>query len=70
MTDIEKEENEVRSGMMVGGSIVLGVGLLFLLVNMDILPSLNETWPVIIIIVGLALIIGGLVRKKKKSEIT
>ncbi len=67
MTDIERKENEVRSGMMVGGSIVLGVGILFLLVNMDILPPLDETWPILIIIVGLALIIGGFVRKKKSE---
>ncbi|RKX20002.1 MAG: hypothetical protein DRP51_06440, partial [Candidatus Zixiibacteriota bacterium] len=67
MTDIEKKESEDRSGMFVGGSIVLGVGILFLLVNMDILPPLDETWPLFIIIVGLALIIGGFARKKKSK---
>ena len=41
MDDNERKEIESRSGQMVGGLIVLGVGTLFLLVNMDILPSLH-----------------------------
>ena len=69
MADKEKKELDDRSGMFSGGSIVLGIGILFLLINMDILPSLHDTWPFFMIIVGVALIIGGLAKKKKKSDI-
>jgi len=56
---------EDRSGMIIGGIIVLGVGLLFLLVNLEVLPGLGTSWPGFIVIVGLALIIGALFKKKK-----
>lgn len=52
-----------RSGMLTGGLIVLGVGVLFLLVNLDIIPDLGKMWPVFPIIVGLALIISALVKR-------
>ena len=68
MVDNEKKDIEARSGQMTGGLIVLGVGLLFLLVNMDILPPIRDTWPMFMIIVGLALIGGALFRKKKRTE--
>ena len=68
MTEHNKNDDE-RSGLLIGGSIVAGVGILFLLVNMDIIPSLHDSWPVFIIIVGIALIIGGFA-KKKKTDIT
>jgi len=51
--------------MIIGGIIVLGVGLLFLLVNLEVLPGLGTSWPGFIVIVGLALIIGALFKKKK-----
>lgn len=69
MVDEEKKEYEDRSGKLIGGVIVLGVGLLFLLVNYDILPPLEDTWPLFMIIVGIALIIGAFLKKKKKTDI-
>ena len=68
MTDEQSKEAETRSGKLIGGLIVLGVGILFLLVNYDIIPSLNRSWPFFMIIVGVALIIGSFVKKKKKTE--
>lgn len=68
MTDEERKEAESRSGKLIGGCIVTGVGILFLLVNYDILPPLHDTWPLFMIIVGLSLIIGTFVKKKKKSD--
>lgn len=68
MTDVEKKKPDEKSGQLVGGFIVLGIGCLFLLVNMDILPPIRDTWPVILIVVGLALIIGTFFKKKKPSE--
>ena len=69
MTDAEKKESEDRLWTLIGGSIVTGVGILFLLINMDLLPPMEDTWPIILIIVGLALIIGTFFKKKKKSDI-
>ena len=68
MPDVSKKEQEDRLWTLIGGSIVTGIGVLFLLINMDILPPMEDTWPIIMIIVGLALIIGTFVGKKKKSE--
>lgn len=68
MNHEERKHREERSGMLIGGTIVMGVGLLFLLVNLDVLPGLHDTWPVFIIIVGIALIIGGFSKKKKTGE--
>jgi len=47
-------------GMILSGSIVLGVGMIFLLRNLGIIPQIDVMWPLFPIIVGLALIVGGL----------
>lgn len=47
-------------GMITAGSIVLGVGVLFLLENLNIIPDFDIMWPIFPIIVGAALILGGL----------
>ncbi len=52
--------HDERRGMLTGGLIVLGVGVLFLLVNLDVIPNIGKMWPVFPIIVGLALIISAL----------
>jgi hypothetical protein len=65
----ESSSEKSSTGQIVAGSIVLGVGILFLMVNLDLIPSLEDTWPIFVIIAGLAFIIGGLVQKKKPEEI-
>jgi hypothetical protein len=67
MPESEHNKND-RSGHYIGGMILIGLGALFLLINFDIIPSWGESWPAILIIVGLGLIIGGLTRKKKSEE--
>ena len=59
-----------RRGKMAGGIIMLGLGVLFLLNNFDVF-YLEESWPFILIIVGFALLIGALFKKKgpEPSEI-
>ncbi len=47
-----------RGGMLIGGIIVTGVGVLFLLDELDIIPSVGRMWPIFPIIVGVALIVG------------
>lgn len=69
MADDEQNPEQERAGMFIGGSIVLGCGILFLLVNMDILPPLRYSWPFFLIIVGAALIVGGFLGKTKSQNI-
>jgi len=52
------QHRDERNGMLVGGLIVLGVGVLFMLRNLGFIPDIGEMWPVFPIIVGLAMIIG------------
>jgi len=51
-------------GMITGGLIVTGVGVLFLLRNLDLIPDFDIVWPVFPIIVGIALLFGGLRARK------
>ena len=44
--------------MLIGGIIVTGVGVLFLLIQLDIIPHVGHMWPLFPIIVGVALIVG------------
>ena len=66
MSDEKMEEG--RRGMLIGGLITLGVGLIFLLSNLDILPDIGEMWPLIPIIVGVSLIIGSFYKGKKSDK--
>ena len=68
MDNDTKKRHHDRSGQVEGGTIVLGLGVLFLLINLDILPGLGDSWPVILIIVGLSLIIGGFIKKRHSEE--
>ncbi len=65
---LDKKAEEDRRGMLVGGLITLGIGVLFLLSNMGILPDIGRMWPLIPIIVGVALIIGAFSKGKKSEE--
>ncbi len=56
-----------RGGMLIGGIIVTGVGVLFLLDELDFIPSVGRMWPIFPIIVGVALIVGSF-RKAGTSQ--
>jgi hypothetical protein len=62
MSDYTKSD---RGGSPVAGVIILGVGLYFLAVQMDYLPPVSDSWPIFLVIVGLALIVGSFVRKNR-----
>jgi multisubunit Na+/H+ antiporter MnhB subunit len=64
-----EKKSEDRSGHLVGGTILIGVGLIFLLINLDVVPGLEDLWPIFIIIVGAALIVGSLARGRKSQDI-
>lgn len=68
MKNKPEAKRDDRSGPLIGGCILIGFGLLFLLINLDILPSIAESWPIIIIIIGLALIIGGFAGRKRPDS--
>lgn len=54
-----------RTGQIQGGVIVMGVGLIFLLSNLGYIPSIHRMWPLFPIVVGVALILGGLMSRKR-----
>ncbi|MCK4428226.1 MAG: hypothetical protein KAW16_07080 [candidate division Zixibacteria bacterium] len=64
----KEEEKEGRHGMVIGGIIVLGIGIVFLLSNLRIIPHIGEMWPLILVVVGVALLIGAIVKKEPKKE--
>ncbi len=64
----DKKMDEDRWGIFIGGLITLGVGLIFLLINLDILPKIREMWPMIPIVVGVTLIIGSFFKGKKSDK--
>jgi uncharacterized membrane protein HdeD (DUF308 family) len=64
---MHKEEKEDRHGMVIGGIIVLGIGVLFLLSNLDVIPNIGKMWPLILVVVGLALLIGAVVKREPKK---
>ena len=66
MSDRKKDSD--RRGMLTGGVIVLGTGVVFLLINMDILPPMHDSWPVFPIIVGVALIVSAFWGKRESEE--
>jgi uncharacterized membrane protein HdeD (DUF308 family) len=64
---MNEENNKCRhkdSGKLIGGLIVLGLGVIFLLSAYDIL-NWSRIWPWILIIVGVALIIAYFHEKKQ-----
>ena len=50
--------------MLIGGFITLGIGVLFLLHNLDIIPGFEVMWPIVPIIVGVSLILGAILKSR------
>ena len=63
-----KDKDESRQGLIIGGVILIGIGGLFLAVNMGWMPFIADSWPVIPIIVGVALIIGAFTKSKEEKD--
>ena len=64
----EHKEKEDRRGMVIGGLIVLGIGLVFLLGNLGVIPFIDKTWPLILVVIGVALLVGAAVKKGPEHE--
>ena len=56
------EKSNERQGMLIGGLIVTGVGVFFLLSQLGLIPNVGKLWPIFPIIVGIALIVGAFVK--------
>ncbi len=52
---------------LVSGLIYLGLGIYLLMVFQEIIPSVEDSWPVVLIIIGAALIGRGLTRPKPQT---
>jgi hypothetical protein len=63
-----QDEKDDRHGMVIGGLIVLGLGVVFLLSNLDIIPDFGTMWPLVFVVVGIALLVGAVVKKETKKE--
>lgn len=64
----QPSEKDDRRGMVIGGLIVLGLGVIFLLSNLRIIPDFGEMWPLILVVIGIALLVGAVMKKDKKGE--
>lgn len=65
MSDYTKNDGR---GSIVSGIIILGVGLYFLGVNWEYLPPVSDSWPFFLVIVGIALIVGNLLRSRRSGQ--
>ena len=58
------DNHKKQRSRMAGGIIMLGLGVIFLLNNFDVV-YFEDSWPFILIIVGFALLIGALFKNKE-----
>gem|GEM_PF-4605657 len=57
--------NDGRSTTITWALILIGLGTLFLLINTGVLPDWGESWPAVLIIIGVAMLIGSFFIKPK-----
>ena len=62
-----QKEGLQRRPPIVSGFIYLGLGLFLLWVD---LQDFQDTWPILIIVVGIALMIGAMLKGKRSSDDT
>jgi hypothetical protein len=64
---MEKSHRKEKRRPLISGFILLGLGLLLLLGMYDIIPVENS-WPLLIILAGFALIVGAVTRRSPKAH--
>jgi len=67
MSDTKKKARKEKRPI-ISGIIYLGIGLFLLTQTTNLLPPIEHSWPIFIIIVGLALILGSLFKRKDNSD--
>ena len=63
-----KREVRKKKRPIISGIVFLGIGLFLLTQTTNLLPPIEHSWPIFIIIVGLALILGSLFKRKDSSD--
>jgi hypothetical protein len=64
----DSDDADKRRGLVIGGLIVLGLGIFFLFAEMGWLDFIDyDMWPIILIIVGAALLVGAFIKPKKRE---
>jgi len=54
-------------GALIAGILLLLIGIYFLLERSGIVPNVRQSWPVILVIIGLSLVVAYLVNMRKSS---
>ena len=62
MSDYNKPE---KRRPLISGIVLLGLGLWMLWMEADWMPPADESWPVIFVIIGLAIMVSAFFRKSK-----
>ncbi|HKY32462.1 MAG TPA: DUF5668 domain-containing protein [Candidatus Polarisedimenticolia bacterium] len=60
----QNERDDAR-GMLIGGLAALGVGVIFLLHNLGVIPDMDVSWPIFPILAGVGLIAGALIKMRR-----
>jgi len=64
---MSEESKKQERRPVISGFVWLGIGLYLQLMVLDFLPPPDQSWPVIIIIIGVAMIVGAFFRKPKST---
>ncbi|HUU46667.1 MAG TPA: DUF5668 domain-containing protein [Acidobacteriota bacterium] len=59
---------DTMRGRLTAGFILTGIGLVFLLSNIDVIPSIEDSWPLLLVVVGGALLFGAMRDRKKRGN--
>ncbi|MEW5701382.1 MAG: DUF5668 domain-containing protein [Candidatus Zixiibacteriota bacterium] len=68
MTGTREKAPKVKRAPVTGGVILTGIGLVFLLSNFGVIPNIGRSWPLILIVVGVALLAGALTECRPKNS--
>ncbi|MBI5868082.1 MAG: hypothetical protein HZB43_07330 [candidate division Zixibacteria bacterium] len=60
MSDAQGGHNKDERSRLVGGIIVGGIGMVFLLSNLDVIPRIGRMWPLFLVVIGFALLVGAM----------
>jgi len=66
----DRDIKKSRRGLIIYGTILVGFGLYLQLRAMDIIPGIEDSWPILIILAGLALIIGNFFKRPDRTDTT
>lgn len=64
MSDYRKPE---KRRPLISGIVFLGLGLWMLWMDADWMPPIHQSWPVILVIIGLAIMVSAFFRKPKNA---